>query len=110
MCIRDSSESFLPAGASNQTEVFAVHGADPEVMAYAMAKYSRSSLSMRESLSEISAQRAEQLSLIHILFSLPAGSLKTATVFPAQRSSGSWPGCAPRAFHRNPRAAPSVRS
>ena len=44
----------------NQTEVYAVHGADPEVLAYAMAKYSRSSLSMRESLAEISAQRAEQ--------------------------------------------------
>jgi len=55
-----SSESFLPTGARNQTEVFAVHGADPEVLAYAMAKYSRSALSMRESLAEISAQRAEQ--------------------------------------------------
>jgi thymidylate synthase ThyX len=44
----------------NQTEVFAIHGADPEILAYAMAKYSRSSLSMRESLSEISSQRAEQ--------------------------------------------------
>ena len=32
------------------TEVFAVHGAEPEVQAYAMAKYSRSSLSMKESL------------------------------------------------------------
>jgi len=37
-----------------------VHGADPEVLAYAMAKYSRSALSMRESLAEISRQRAEQ--------------------------------------------------
>ncbi len=46
--------------ARNQTEVLAVHGADPEVMAYAMAKYSRSALSMREALAEISAQRAEQ--------------------------------------------------
>ncbi|MGP8172954.1 MAG: FAD-dependent thymidylate synthase [Terracidiphilus sp.] len=55
-----SSESFLPPGARNQTDVFAVHGADPEVLAYAMAKYSRSALSMRESLTEISAQRAEQ--------------------------------------------------
>ena len=55
-----SSESFIPAGARNQTDVYAVHGADPEVLAYAMAKYSRSSLSMRESLAEISAQRAEQ--------------------------------------------------
>jgi thymidylate synthase ThyX len=55
------SESFSPAaGARNQTDVYAVHGADPEVLAYAMAKYSRSALSMRESLTEISAQRAEQ--------------------------------------------------
>jgi thymidylate synthase ThyX len=49
-----------PAEPQNQTEVFAVHGADPEVLAYAMAKYSRSSLSMKESLKEISSQRAEQ--------------------------------------------------
>lgn len=42
------------------TEVYAVHGADPEVLAYAMAKYSRSALSMKDSLREISAQRAEQ--------------------------------------------------
>jgi thymidylate synthase ThyX len=55
-----SSESFMPPGARNQTEVYAVHGADPEVLAYAMAKYSRSALSMRESLAEISSQRAEQ--------------------------------------------------
>jgi thymidylate synthase ThyX len=45
---------------ANQTEVYAIHGADPEVLAYAMAKYSRSSLSMKESLAEISSQRAEQ--------------------------------------------------
>jgi thymidylate synthase ThyX len=50
----------MTPGARNQTEVFAVHGADPEVLAYAMAKYSRSALSMRESLAEISRQRAEQ--------------------------------------------------
>jgi thymidylate synthase ThyX len=55
-----SSESFIPPAARNQTEVFAVHGAEPEVLAYAMAKYSRSALSMRESLTEISSQRAEQ--------------------------------------------------
>jgi thymidylate synthase ThyX len=48
------------APAQNQTDVYAIQGADPEVLAYAMAKYSRSSLSMRESLSEISSQRAEQ--------------------------------------------------
>src|SRR5262244_3632736 len=43
-----------------QVNVFAVHGVDPEVQAYAMAKYSRSALSMKESLREISEQRAEQ--------------------------------------------------
>src|SRR5271154_4809282 len=48
-----------PEAPRNQTEVFAVHGADPEVLAYAMAKYSRSALSMKESLREISSQRAE---------------------------------------------------
>src|SRR5882762_5608944 len=45
---------------SPQADVFAVHGADPEVQAYAMAKYSRSALSMKESLKEISEQKAEQ--------------------------------------------------
>ncbi len=43
-----------------ETDVYAIHGADPEVLAYAMAKYSRSALTMRESLREISGQRAEQ--------------------------------------------------
>lgn len=50
-----------PAAAANDTtEVYALHGADPEVLAYAMAKYSRSALSMKESLRELNAQRAEQ--------------------------------------------------
>src|SRR6201999_2055254 len=49
-----------PAEPQNQTDVYAVHGSDPEVLAYAMAKYSRSALSMKESLKEISSQRAEQ--------------------------------------------------
>jgi thymidylate synthase ThyX len=40
--------------------VYAVVGVDPEVNAYAMAKYSRSALSMKESLAEIDAQRAEK--------------------------------------------------
>ncbi|HWG18385.1 MAG TPA: FAD-dependent thymidylate synthase [Acidobacteriaceae bacterium] len=48
------------AASPSETDVYAIHGADPEVLAYAMAKYSRSSLSMRESLAEISSQRAEQ--------------------------------------------------
>src|ERR1700685_1190615 len=41
-------------------EVYAVYGVEPEVQAYAMAKYSRSSLSMKESLREISTQKAEK--------------------------------------------------
>jgi len=89
-----SSETFLPPGARNQTAVFAVHGADPEVLAYAMAKYSRSALSMRESLTEISAQRAEQFlntfyfqyghrsiaDLAHIAFAVERLSLLAAIV------------------------------
>jgi thymidylate synthase ThyX len=89
-----SSNSFFPSGARNNTDVFAVHGADPEVLAYAMAKYSRSSLSMRESLSEISAQRAEQFlntfyfqyghrsiaDLAHIAFAVERLSLLAAIV------------------------------
>jgi len=42
------------------SEVYAVFGAEPEIQAYAMAKYSRSSLSMKESLKEISSQKAEK--------------------------------------------------
>src|ERR1700754_5180766 len=48
-----------PEAPRNQTEVYAVHGADPEGLAYTIAKYSRSALSMKESLREISTQRAE---------------------------------------------------
>jgi thymidylate synthase ThyX len=57
-----SSPVLSPAEKSqaNTTEVYAIHGAEPEVLAYAMAKYSRSALTMRESLVEISSQRAEQ--------------------------------------------------
>ena len=78
----------------NQTEVFAVHGADPEVLAYAMAKYSRSSLSMKESLRQISSQRAEQFlntfyfqyghrsiaDLAHVAFAIERLSLLAAIV------------------------------
>jgi thymidylate synthase ThyX len=41
-------------------EVFAVYGVEPEIQAYAMAKYSRSSLSIKESLKEITSQKAEK--------------------------------------------------
>src|SRR5271156_754684 len=49
----------LRSGAPS-TEVFAVYGVEPEIQAYAMAKDSRSALSMKESLREISAQKAEK--------------------------------------------------
>jgi thymidylate synthase ThyX len=45
---------------STSVEVFAVYGVEPEIQAYAMAKYSRSSLSMKESLKEITLQKAEK--------------------------------------------------
>src|SRR4051794_16931422 len=78
----------------NKTEVFAVLGADPEVLAYAMAKYSRSALSMKDSLREISAQRAEQFlntfyfqyghrsiaDLAHVAFAVERLSLLAAIV------------------------------
>src|SRR6201984_753454 len=48
------------ARATQASEVFAVFGVEPEIQAYAMAKYSRSALSMKESLKEISTQKAEK--------------------------------------------------
>src|SRR6201998_4874590 len=45
---------------SPSVDVYAVYGLKPEVQAYAMAKYSRSALSMRESLREINQQKAEK--------------------------------------------------
>src|SRR5436305_14330135 len=49
-----------PSISSPSTEVYAIFGAEPEVQAYAMAKYSRSALSMKESLKEINQQKAEK--------------------------------------------------
>ncbi len=76
------------------TEVYAIHGADPEVQAYGMAKYSRSALSMRESLAEINDQKAEKFlntfyfqyghrsiaDLAHIAFAIERLSILAATV------------------------------
>ncbi len=84
----------LPEAPQNQTEVYAVHGADPEVLAYAMAKYSRSSLSMKQSLREISSQRAEHFlntfyfqyghrsiaDLAHVAFAIERLSLLAAII------------------------------
>ena len=60
-----STEPTTPVSISTSTpessvEVFAVYGVEPEIQAYAMAKYSRSSLSMKESLKEITLQKAEK--------------------------------------------------
>src|SRR5271169_3795934 len=77
-----------------ETDVYAIHGADPEILAYAMAKYSRSALNLRESLAEISSQRAEQFlntfyfqyghhsiaDLAHIAFAVERLSLLAAIV------------------------------
>src|SRR5919202_1999552 len=43
-----------------ERRVYAVWGVPPETQAYAMAKYSRSSQGMLESIAELSAQRAAQ--------------------------------------------------
>jgi thymidylate synthase ThyX len=75
--------------------VYAVLGADPEVMAYAMARYSRSALTMQESLRELNSQRAEQFlntfyfqyghrsiaDLAHVAFAVERLSLLAAIVF-----------------------------
>ena len=55
-----AENKYVAPAPVGQTDVYAIHGADPEVLAYTPWPYSRSSLSMRESLSEISSQRAEQ--------------------------------------------------
>jgi hypothetical protein len=58
------SENEIASPDSNpgtpSVEVYAVYGVEPEIQAYAMAKYSRSALSMKESLREISTQKAEK--------------------------------------------------
>jgi thymidylate synthase ThyX len=73
-------------------EVYAVYGVEPEIQAYAMAKYSRSALSLKESLREISEQKAEKFlntfyfqyghrsiaDLAHIAFALERVSLLAA--------------------------------
>jgi thymidylate synthase ThyX len=82
------------AKSNPSTEVYAVHGADPEVQAYGMAKYSRSALSMRESLAEINDQKAEKFlntfyfqyghrsiaDLAHIAFAIERLSILAATI------------------------------
>ena len=56
----DSGPSNGATPEPSDPDVFAVYGVEPEVQAYAMAKYSRSALSMKESLREISQHKAEK--------------------------------------------------
>jgi len=60
--VATTNDSSLEGGHATEpsTDVFAVFGVEPEIQAYAMAKYSRSALSMKESLREISTQKAEK--------------------------------------------------
>src|SRR5215831_9659468 len=56
----DTHSDPVSSPDDSPVEVFAVYGVEPEVQAYAMAKYSRSALSMKESLKEITRQKAEK--------------------------------------------------
>jgi len=55
-----TAHSVSTPAPETSVEVFAVYGVEPEIQAYAMAKYSRSSLSLKESLKEITQQKAEK--------------------------------------------------
>jgi len=57
---RPTQSTPLSSTAEPSTEVFAVFGVEPEIQAYAMAKYSRSALSMKDALREISTKKAEK--------------------------------------------------
>ena len=90
----DADPAIIHPRPEPSTEVYAVHGADPEVQAYGLAKYSRSALSMRESLAEINEQKAEKFlntfyfqyghrsiaDLAHIAFAIERLSILAATV------------------------------
>jgi thymidylate synthase ThyX len=54
------SEPVSNTAPEPSVEVFAVYGVEPEIQAYAMARYSRSAVSMREALKEITQQKAEK--------------------------------------------------
>jgi thymidylate synthase ThyX len=88
---------------ASSAEVYAIYGVEPEIQAYAMAKYSRSALSLKESLREISGQRAEKFlqtfyfqyghrsiaDLAHLAFALERLSLLAAiAVVDEQRWDG----------------------
>jgi thymidylate synthase ThyX len=88
----DAGENHTEPDAG--TNVYAIHGADPEVLAYGMAKYSRSALSLRESLAELNEQKAEKFlntfyfqyghrsiaDLAHLAFAVEKLSILAATM------------------------------
>src|SRR6201996_1603584 len=92
--LNDAPHASGDTQAQTETDVYAVYGVEPEVQAYAMAKNSRSALSMRESLREISEQKAEKFlntfyfqyghrsiaDLAHIAFAIEKLSLLAATI------------------------------
>jgi len=92
--IKSSTANRDRCDAGATTDVYAVHGADPEVLAYGMAKYSRSALSLRESLSELNEQKAEKFlntfyfqyghrsiaDLAHLAFAIEKLSILAATI------------------------------
>ena len=98
VAINDETDSDTSAA----TDVYAVHGADPEVLAYGMAKYSRSSLSLRESLAELNEQKAEKFlntfyfqyghrsiaDLAHLAFAIEKLSILAATVLVDETALG----------------------
>src|SRR5713101_5108945 len=55
-----STKAHNGAPYAPAVEVYAVYGVEPEIQAYAMARYSRSALSMKEALKEINQQKAEK--------------------------------------------------
>src|SRR5574338_596507 len=94
MATKPLTGSTQTSAAQTSTQVYAVHGADPEVQAYGMAKYSRSALSLRESLAELNEQKAEKFlntfyfqyghrsiaDLAHIAMAIERLSLLAATI------------------------------
>src|SRR5689334_18709446 len=79
--------------------VYAVAGVPPEIQAYALAKYSRSSQGMLETIQELSAQKAEQFlntfyfqyghrsiaDLAHLVFGLEEVSILAAMAIVDER-------------------------
>ncbi len=94
MATKPVTDPIQTSAAQSSTQVYAVHGADPEVQAYGMAKYSRSALTLRESLAELNEQKAEKFlntfyfqyghrsiaDLAHLAFAIERLSILAATI------------------------------